>query len=420
MLYYLLFIVYYFLLSWLITRIGFFKGSRLGNRALILLFALWVAAGLLNCYLDLYHFKFSDSRVFNSLGLDEYHILLQHPKEYLVNIFQSNHHNPYGRFLEDTHSFWNDTRSNVIVKMLSLFDIFSHGNFYINSLFYNFLVFFGCIGLYRTFIKIFPAYKLILITCIFLLPSTLFYSSSIHRDGLIYLSLGIAIYHIAALLNEKVSGFKHILIAGVFILLILLLRNFVFIALIPALCAWLISEKRRSYSFWIFSGIYLISAIAFFSTELLPYQLNLPAHVSGRQADFMIISVNGASSIPMHPLDPTFIGFIYNLPQAIEFSLMRPFITEHKNFLYIPAAMELLIYQLLLLIYIFFRKKKPIVPPLIYFGIFFSMTIFLMIGYTIPIIGAIVRYRSIYFPFIIIPVVCFTDWRRFAKFIHIL
>ncbi|HVZ96178.1 MAG TPA: hypothetical protein VG847_04840 [Chitinophagaceae bacterium] len=375
---------------------------------------------MLNCYLDLHYFKFADPRVFNQLGLDEFHLLLQNPKEYLLNIFQSNHHNSYGGFLEDSNSFWNDTRSNVIVKMLSLFDIFSQGNLFINSLFYNFLVFFGCIGLYRTFIKIFPDSKLILIACIFLLPSTLYYSSSIHRDGLIYLSLGMAIYHLAALMNDKTSKFKHVSVAVFFLLLILLLRNFVFIALVPALLAWLASEKVPRYSLLIFLCIYLLSALVFFSTSLLPYQLNLPAHVASRQSDFIIIAGNGASAIPIHHLTPTFIGFLRNLPEAIEFSLMRPFITEHGTLLYIPAATELLMYQLLLVIFIFFRKKKITIPPVIYFGLFFSITMFLMIGYTIPIIGAISRYRSIYFPFILIPIAVFADWKKFGKFIHII
>jgi hypothetical protein len=44
---------------------------------------------------------------------------------------------------------------------------------------------------------------------------------------------------------------------------------------------------------------------------------------------------------------------------------------------------------------------------------------FLIIGYTIPILGAIVRYRSIYFPFLLVPIICLTNWKQLKYFLHI-
>ncbi|HSV11942.1 MAG TPA: hypothetical protein VLI68_14300, partial [Hanamia sp.] len=72
---------------------------------------------------------------------------------------------------------------------------------------------------------------------------------------------------------------------------------------------------------------------------------------------------------------------------------------------------------ILFLIFLFFRKKNISINPLIYFGIFFSLTMLLITGYTVPIIGAIVRYRSIYLIFLLIPVVCYTDWKRVGRLI---
>jgi hypothetical protein len=47
------------------------------------------------------------------------------------------------------------------------------------------------------------------------------------------------------------------------------------------------------------------------------------------------------------------------------------------------------------------------------------MFICLMTGYTVNFLGAIVRYRAIALPFLVIPVVMMTDWkalvRRFSK-----
>ena len=50
---------------------------------------------------------------------------------------------------------------------------------------------------------------------------------------------------------------------------------------------------------------------------------------------------------------------------------------------------------------------------------FFSFTVLLIIGYTIPVIGAIVRYRSIFLPFIITPVICNINWAKVNAVFHI-
>jgi len=44
---------------------------------------------------------------------------------------------------------------------------------------------------------------------------------------------------------------------------------------------------------------------------------------------------------------------------------------------------------------------------------------FMVIGYTVPIIGAIVRYRSIYFIFLILPVIGYTNWQKLLMTFHI-
>jgi hypothetical protein len=418
-LFYLLFTFYLILFCWLITRIRFFKESKLRNRILIALFLIRVFVGLVNGYINLYYYPVSDAVGFQFQGIEEYHLLFQNPSEYFTNIFHSNHNIGYGNFLESSDSFWNDTRSNLIVKMLSVFNIFSRMIFFINSLFYNFLIFFGTVGLYRVFIKIFPAYRLVLIACIFLLPSVIYFSSSIHRDGLIYLSLSMVIYHLFFMMQNKKYSFKNILIILIFLALILLLRNFVFITLVPAIIAWMFAEHKPKYAFIIFSGIYLFISVLFFCTGFLPPSFNLPAHVSNRQIDFIIIAKRGASAININPLYPNFRSFLNNIPQALNHSFMRPYLTEHLNFLYIPSGLEIFCYEILFLSFIFFRKKNITFSPLICFSVFLTITMFLIIGYTIPIIGAIVRYRSIYLPFILIPIICYTDWKKIKRIFHI-
>lgn len=413
---YLLFIFYLLVFCWLLTRINFFKEPTLGRRVLILLFLIRVIAGLVNGYLIFNYYPVADTAYFQHEGIAEYELLFHNTSEYFTNIFHSNHNN-YSNFLESSHSYWNDTRSNLIVKMLSIFDIFSRKNFYVNTLFYNFLIFFGAVALYKVFIKVFPANSFILIACVFLLPSTIYFSSGIHRDGLIFLSFSMLIYHLFFLLTDKKNKWKRILLASTFLFLILLLRNFVFITLVPALIAWVIAEQKPKYAFLIFSCVYFFVAILFFYSGLLSPKFDLPAHVSDRQLAFTEIAKEGASAININPLYPNFRSFLNNAPQALNHSLMRPYLTEHLNFFYIPAGFEIFLYEALLLLLVFFKKKNIDFSPVIYFSIFFSLSTFLVIGYTIPIIGAIVRYRSIYFPLFLIPIACSIDTHQIRRVI---
>jgi len=147
--------------------------------------------------------------------------------------------------------------------------------------------------------------------------------------------------------------------AVIFLCLILILRNFVFITLVPALIAWIIAEQKPKYAFLIFTGIYFFTGILFFCSGFLSPKFDLPAHVSSRQLAFIEIAKGGASAININPLYPNFRSFLNNAPQALNHSLMRPYITEYLNFFYIPAAWEIFLYEIMFLLFIFFRKKKP-------------------------------------------------------------
>jgi hypothetical protein len=416
---YLLFIFYSVLFCWLITRINFFKKSGLPNKILITLFVVRILSLIVGCYVNLYILPNSDSVVFHQMGVEQFHLLFKNPHEYFVDIFQSNYSTGYTRLLDDTHSYWNNLKTNLLAKMLSIFDLFSVRSFWINTLFYNFLVFFGCVALYKVFIKIFPKSLYQIVFCIFILPSALFYSAMIHRDGLILLSLSMIIYHLFFILNEEKISWKRIVFIFLFLLAIFLLRSFVFIALIPALIAWILAQKFPKYTFVSFVIVYTTVGVLFFISGFISPRTNLPQYVSSRQQSFIEIGKAGNSTINIQPLHPTFKGFVSNAPEALDHTLLRPYLTEINNFQYLPFALEIFLFEVLFFIFIFFHKKISPVNPLIYFCIFFSLTMFLITGYTVPIIGAIVRYRSIYFIFLLLPIVSYINWEKLAHLLRL-
>ena len=412
---YLFFVIYLALFCWLLTKIKFIKDAGLGNRLIIILFLVRIVAGSVNGYINLYHYADTDALAFHNDGLIEYQLLLNDPKQFFTNIFTYHHQN--SGLLEMTDSFWNNLRSDLIIKLLAFFDIFSRGNFFINTIFFNFLIFFGSVCFYRIFLRLFPDKKILLILILFALPSLIYFTSGIHKDGLVFLGLALICYNLFFLVKKEFSLQKFLwLLAGLAI--IFLFRNFVLVTLVPALASWIIAEKYKKFKLQVFIVCYLIFIGLFFGVGLLHPALDLPKYVSTRQIAFVQIARGGQSAININPLFPGFRSFLNNAPQAFNHTLMRPYLTEKSELLYLPPQIEIFVFQLLFFTFLLFRvgDKKP--DAFIYFCIFFSLSMFLMIGYTIPIMGAIVRYRSIYLPLLTIPIVCYIDWEKLWNFIH--
>jgi hypothetical protein len=361
------------------------------------------------CYVNLYILPVSDTVAFHNMGTDDFNLLLRNGREYFSQIFHNPYVHGYSRLFDDYHSFWNNLRTILIVKMVSIFDFFSFKDFWINSLFFNFIVFFGCAALYKVFVRVFPQSGIPLILCIFLFPSALFFSAMIHRDGLIFLAISMVVYHLY-FFKKGGNIFKRIVIISLFLLLIFCLRNYVFLLLIPALMAWMLAEKFPKKSLMIFVATYFLGLLFFFLSGLISPKIDFPGYVAKRQESFIQIGKQGNSTIKVDTLKPTFGSFIKNAPQAFDLAFLRPYLSKINETAFAPFALEILLIQILLVLLIFFHKKTPEIQPIIYFNLFFSISALLIGGYVVPIIGAIVRYRSIYFIFLLIPVVCYIDW----------
>lgn len=413
----MLFAAYLIFFCWLVSKIKFFKNSGLDRRIIIGLFLLKVSAGALYGYISSHFSIISDNWAFHNDGVLEFRLLLSDPQAYVTNIFKNNYNEGLSRVLDAENSFWNDLRSNLIAKLLSVFNIFSNCNYYINNIFFNFLIFFGVFSIYHVFHKIFPTRKLLLIIPVFLLPSFLYYTSGIHRDGLILLGIGLSVYGLFFAIRVDRFSISRMVLILLGLGIIFLFRNFVFVPFLPAILAWIFAEKFRKYALQTFTIIYLIFIILFFNVGRIHPRLDLPKYVSDRQLQFVALS-GGSTAVPVNPLFPNFRSFMNNAPQAFNHSLMRPYITETPKLIQLPVSIEILLYEIIFLVFLFFRRRQN-TDPFIFFSIFFALSMLLIIGYTVPIFGAIARYRSVYFPFLLTPLICMIEWKKISEQFHI-
>ena len=366
------------------------------------LFLIKIFAGLAIGWISEEFYPGNDYWGLNKDGLVEYKMLINDPATFFSNILYSPYENKYAGFFNAVGSYWNDLRDNIILKILGVCNLFSRGNYYINSLFFNFFGFFGPVALFRVFSATFKNnYRPVLIGC-FLLPSTLYFSSGIHKDLIVFTLIGLffyALYFIAAgQASKKKWALLLISLTGLF-----LMRNFVVIALIPALFAYLISSKKAWPAFPTFISIYVLGFfLLFISQKILPSFQPLKL-ITQRQSDFNDLPV-AATQLPTIKLEPTIASLAKNAPQAFNHSLLRPYLWDSKSSYLIPIAIELIIYQLLIFIVILkYRTSLIINHPFIILGLFFAFSMIMLTGYIIPNTGSVVRYRSLYLPFLITP-----------------
>jgi hypothetical protein len=414
---YFLFAGYLILFAWIVTRIKFFTRTDLTNAQLIIIFLLKVMAGILYGWIGVYYGSMAqmvDTWGFHYYGLQQYQLLQTDPRAYFTNIFYNPYEDGFYRFFSSDHSFWSNLQGNAMIKIVSVFDIFSFGNYYINVIFYSFSTFWGSIGIYRVMSDVFPGKKLPLILSVFLIPSFIFWSNGIHKEGFIFTGMSLVIYAIYFAGRQNRMTAKRVLCIFTGLLLIFIFRSFLLFTIIPAITAWQVAKRFPQKTLAVFFIIYAIFATLFFTARYVSPKLDFPDAVIAKQKDFQRLQ-GGSSEIPVKEMKPEPASFIMAMPQAFITAAIRPFPTEAKNLLSLFSALEVSLVLLAFILFLFFRKRLSFNYAFIYFCIFFSFTTLLVIGYTANFLGAIVRYRSIILPFLVIPMAALTDWERVAR-----
>ena len=409
----LLFAAYLILFAWLVTKVKFFKQSGLTSAQLIIFFFLKVLAGIFYGWIGVYYGELAqmvDTWGYHYESLKEYQLLLDDPSDFFSSLFKTTYDTGYSGFLTSGNSWWTDLKSNSLLKVLALFNLFSFGNYYVNLVFFSFITLFGPIAIYRVMKDIFPTKKMVVLAATFLVPSFLYWTSGIHKDGIIFLGFAMIIYHFYFLIKENKLQWHRLLMIILGALLILALRNFLIVVFIPALTAWAISAKSNVSPWLSFAVVYVFFTVLFFTAKYAHPALDFPSAVTAKQQAF--IAHTGGSVVEVKPLVPDFSGFVINAPQAFSLAVIRPYPNDVRHLLSLAAAIEVNFLILLFFAFLIWREKSTSINPFLLFCVFLSFSVLMMIGYTVNFLGAIVRYRSIVLPFLIVPMVARIDWSR--------
>lgn len=412
----LFFAAYLILFAWLVTKVKFFTKSGLTSSQLIILFLLKVMAGIVYGWIGVYYgglARMVDTWQYHYASLHEYDVLKHDPWKFFTDIFYSPYDSGYGNFFSGKDSWWNDLKGSLFIKVLAIFNVLSFGHYYINVVIYSFVTMFGPVALYRVMKDVFPSRKIVVLLASFLIPSFLFWTSGLHRDSLIFVGFSIVAYQLYFGFKQQRFSFKRMVCIFLGFLIVLCFRNFYVIPLIPPILAWIFAEKLKLKPILVYSAIYLLFIVLFFAAKYVSPKLDFPNAVSKEQQAF--IQLEGGSTIKVNPIEPTVTSFIKNMPQAAALTMLRPYPKDVRHLLSLAAAIEIYFLLLLFALFLFVRKNGVPVTPFLLFCIFFSISILLMIGYTVNNMGAIVRYRSVILPFLVVPMVAKINWHRIGE-----
>ncbi|MEP6513295.1 MAG: hypothetical protein ABJA79_05470 [Parafilimonas sp.] len=411
--------MYLVFFSWLITRIKFFRASGLIKRWLIGLFCLKIIAGLAyGWFYSLPKYSAtSDTWFFFSEGCKETDWLLRDPLGFIKDLFHYGYAES-GNIFSGENSYWNDLKSNVIIKLIAVFNVFTGKNYWANIIFFNFIFFFGPVAFYRLLSKKIDANKILLIAAVFCIPSFLFWYSGGHKDGIIFAAFAMLIYYFNYLFEEKKINVLLLLKIALCLLILFALRNYLIILLAPALLVWYLCDAYPQKRFVIITTVYSICIASFFLSSFLNFNLNVPEYIIERRNEFKALGGNSQLSLPV--LQPTFFSFIQYFPYAVDIAFLRPHINEIRNLAYIPAIAENILLWTILIFILFkmiFKNKKDSsassykAPGVIIFCYCFAISLLFLSGFTVTLTGAIVRYRAFVLPLLFAPLMSFFKLR---------
>jgi len=395
----LLFIIYTAVLGWILTRRPFFRDIRPGM--LLAFFGLRVAAGCLHNWVAYkYYPNHGDIWLFFHDSFVTRHLLFT-----------------------DFHAFWADNSAlaylphNLIEWMHVLFNFLSFDNFYINTLFFSFLTLGGHIALFRVFYERF-GHDALSAACMLLLPSVLFWTSCIHTEGIIYPMLGWLFYTLHRCFRTGWTPGR-ILLTLLLTGLTIFFRPAIAIGLLPALAWWTAAEIHLRRRTLLRAAAALVLLIALFSW-LYPSILTLiPRTLSARQQEYQ--SLTGNSRIPLRLLEPTWTSMWHVLPDALFNGLFQPIPGAGGQKIYLFFSLEL--YAIWIIVALSLIKtslhlithssKLTAQSSQLKACLLLALLGMLLVGYIIPFVGAIVRYRSIYLPFLLAPCLAALQTYRF-------
>lgn len=420
----LLALSYTALLLFIMGQVPFFSRVphlSLGTARLILMAKIAAGTALWAVYTYIYTdrttadiFKYFDD------SFHMYKALPGHPLDYLKMLlgFQNDTPGFLSTYYQQMNNWERHFESNLyndahtIIRFNAAVRLISFGEFHVHTVIAAFLSFLGSIGIYRVFVHRLPGMERALLVSVFLLPSVLFWSSGVIKESLLFFGLGLLLHQVHRI-TGRAWGWHDLLLALAALALLFLLKFYVLMSLLPALAYFLVAHGKKGWpALWRAIAVYGGCALIASNTQRVFPDTDVLGILTMKQRDFVGLAQQmGSGSFVMPVLLLPDAGlFAAQAPHALFISLMGPLVHAGHGAMSLLSAGENLMLLVVLALCIFHHRPWARVDqPLVLTLLGFVVVLALVIGWTTPVMGAVVRYRTPLLPFLLVAALCVVD-----------
>ncbi|MDX9751083.1 MAG: hypothetical protein RBT71_08400 [Flavobacteriales bacterium] len=425
------------LLLYLMRRMRFYRcapGLAFGHVAALFLLMIGAGAAMAAIYTWAYPVRahadvfkyFDDSAVMHAA-------LWERPGDFLRMLFGVGADGPWfvERYYDEMNSWlrqfddglYND--AHTMVRASALVRIISFGRFPVHVVYAAFAGLTGLLALHRTFAGLLPGRERAVAVACLLSPSVLLWAGSPIKECLLFLGLGMLLWHVC-IAAEHGPRLRTVVAVALAVLLLMHIKAYVLLCLLPAGAVLAVGRATgRPVLAFVLVGVAGLAALAAIGTWWPEW--NVLEVIARKHRDFIgHAQATGAGSFVVPPaLEPTVASFVMQAPYALYMALVGPLMHPAGGLLGLPALLENLLLLAVPIVCLLHRRPWHAVDGSLLAALLaYCLAMLLLIGYTTPVMGVLVRYRVPVLPFLFIAALLVLDrdrvlarWPRLRPFI---
>ncbi|HEX5001071.1 MAG TPA: hypothetical protein VFW78_01115 [Bacteroidia bacterium] len=402
-----------------IYKMKWFDDPFLSKITLMLIFILKIAAGLFAGYYYSMKYGGGDTMAFFKDGIELKSCLMHHFSHFITylkgDMASSVFYTKCGTLSAwiNDDPLYNDNHTVTLLHMLLAF--ISGESYPVHVAWFAFFSLAGLMGIYRLFRIIAQVKGWPVILTLFALPSILFWISVASKESLAIFGTGV-FCGTAALLHSGQTSWLNKLACVLSFCMALLIKIYFVILLLPALFAFIISKgKSQSVTLKNYVLVYGGGFVLLLLLSIIIPPADVCSLIYNKRQSFEVYATTFPDGFTTYLQLPQFennwLSLLLHTPAAAGVSLLQPFEFSKDQLPLMFLSIENLFYVAIVFIAILWGKKRiPRQLNAILFCVLFTYTLLALIGLTTPVAGAIIRYKSIILPFLMmIPVILFVN-----------
>ena len=371
-----------------------------------------VIGGFTFAILTVYYWKGGDTLSYYKAATDLSNVLLSNPIRGIELLFTSiknfdvsaDHFHPYAV------DFINDKDVLLLVKVTSLINIIGLYSYGTTTVLFASISFIGLWMAYSNLCKIYPNYSKHLLIGFFMTPSIIFWSSGVLKDTITMSCIGWIMYSFSNILFFKRKIPLSILLIVISSVITFILKPYILYILIPCMLIWTQSHLKNlikgSFIRIVLVPIIIVLFISFttliikdISASAGKYDLNkVETTLEGfRSWHGYLAKTQDQSGYTLSSIDFSPLGMIKMMPEVLNVTFFRPYLSEIRNMPTLIGAFESLI-LLFFTLYLIITRRGGFFKLIFYnkdirFLMIFAISFGFIVGISSYNFGALSRYK---------------------------